>query len=224
MPGSSQVAPPPCNYNLLSVASLLASNPSATITHDTSRAIPGSWQAPPSATTICFPSPTSWQATPGVTTTHDTPRAMPASWQAPSSAPTTHFPSPAPSQVAPRATATNSPAPNLSVADQLRARRQRAESTQNLFRAVKLNNIAKVKELLEKGADPNVLGKNDLGTGVYPILIAVQGKFNEVLDLLIEHKANVDATTPGFGTAFRAFDNQSIEHLHELIESIKSSG
>jgi ankyrin repeat protein len=58
-----------------------------------------------------------------------------------------------------------------------------------------------VKELLENGADPNVLGKNDLGNDEYPILVAVRGKFSEILDLLIQHKANVDAITPGAGTA-----------------------
>jgi hypothetical protein len=45
----------------------------------------------------------------------------------------------------------------MSLAEQFQARRQQEESTQKLFKAVSLNKVAKVKELLRKGADPNVL-------------------------------------------------------------------
>jgi len=79
---------------------------------------------------------------------------------------------------------------------------ERKAAAQKLFRAVSLNKIASVKELLEKGADPNVLGKSEYGDcEQYPIYVAAINTFPEVLRLLIENKASLDAVSPGCGTA-----------------------
>jgi len=83
-----------------------------------------------------------------------------------------------------------------------------------------LNKIADVKELLEKGADPNVPGKKQHSNAdVFPIYVAATQKSNEILRLLIEHKAKVDADSPRFGTALHGaitFRNQ--EAVEALLE------
>jgi ankyrin repeat protein len=117
-------------------------------------------------------------------------------------------------------TVASSPSPKLSFAEKLQAKKQREESTQKLFRAVSLNKIDNVKELLEMGADPNVLGKRqDTSAELFPIHIAATNKFNEVLRLLIQHKAKVDVVSPGYGTALHgaiSFRNQ--EGVEALLE------
>jgi ankyrin repeat protein len=114
----------------------------------------------------------------------------------------------------------SSPAPKMSFAEKLQAKKQRDESTQKLFRAVWLNKIDNVMELLEMGADPNAMGRRqDTNGEVYPIYTAATKKFNEVLRLLIEHKANVDIVTPGCGTALHGaimLNNQ--EGVEALLE------
>jgi ankyrin repeat protein len=108
----------------------------------------------------------------------------------------------------------------LSFAEKLRAKKQREESTQKLFRAVSLNKIDNVKELLEMGADPNILGKMQYtGVEVFPIYVAATKKFNEVLRLLIQHKAKVDAVSHGFGTALNgAISLMNQEGVEALLE------
>lgn len=46
-----------------------------------------------------------------------------------------------------------SPPPGISFAEKFQARREREEIAQKLFRAVSLNKVAEVKELVGKGAD-----------------------------------------------------------------------
>ena len=105
-----------------------------------------------------------------------------------------------------------SPSPGISLAEKFQARREREEIAQKLFRAVSLNKVAEVKELLGKGADPNVFGKS-LGSNVLPIYVAAKGKFDKVLQLLIQHNAKVDGFSPGFGTA-----------LHGAIDVLNQDG
>jgi ankyrin repeat protein len=95
----------------------------------------------------------------------------------------------------------NSAPRKLTYAERLQEMEERKAATQKLFRAVSLNKIASVKELLEKGADPNVLGERDGGSKQYPLYVAATNKFHEVLRLLIENKASLDADSPGCGTA-----------------------
>lgn len=78
-----------------------------------------------------------------------------------------------------------------------------------------------MKELLEKGADPNVLGKGEYGSITkFPIHVAASNKFNDVLRLLIEHKANVDAVSPGCGTALKgAITRMNLEAVEELLKA-----
>jgi ankyrin repeat protein len=108
----------------------------------------------------------------------------------------------------------------LTYAEKLRAKKEREEATQKLFRAVSLNKIANVKELLEKGADPNVPGKSEFnGSEMFPVYVAATNKFNEVLRLLIEHKANVDAVSPDGGTALNgAITRMNQEAVEELLK------
>lgn len=108
----------------------------------------------------------------------------------------------------------------MSFAEKLHAKKMRDESTQKLFRAVYLNKIDTVKELLEMGADPNVMDKRqDTGLEVYPIYIAASEKFNEVLRVLIEHNADVDVVTPGYGTAlYGAITRRNQEGVEELLK------
>lgn len=77
-----------------------------------------------------------------------------------------------------------------------------------------------MKELLQQGADPNILGRRlDTHIEVYPIYISVTNKFNDILRLLIEHNAKVDVVSPGFGTALHGaitFSNQ--EAVEILLE------
>jgi len=119
-------------------------------------------------------------------------------------------------------TIASSPSPKLSFAEKLQAKKQREESAQKLFRAVSLNKIDNVKELLGIGADPNVLGtRQDTLAEMFPIYVAATQKFNEVLRLLIQHKANVDAVSPGYGTALHgaiSFRNQ------EEVEALLNGG
>lgn len=108
----------------------------------------------------------------------------------------------------------------MSFAEKLQAKKQRDEATQKLFRAVYLNKIDNVKELLKMGADPNVMGKRpDTHLEVYPIYTAATQKFNEVLRLLIEHNADVDVVTPGCGTALHgAINLRNQEGVEELLK------
>jgi ankyrin repeat protein len=108
----------------------------------------------------------------------------------------------------------------LTYAEKLQAKKEREEATQKLFRAVSLNKIADVKELLEKGADPNIPGKRDYGDSeIFPVYVAATNKFTEVLRLLIEHKANVDAVSPGYGTALHgAIIRMNQEAVEELLK------
>jgi uncharacterized protein len=115
---------------------------------------------------------------------------------------------------------TSSPSPNISLAEQFQARRQREESTQKLFEAVSRNEVAEVKELLGKGADPNVPSRSASTTGWLPIFVAARNGFNEILKLLIQHKANVDGITPGYGTALHgAIDKRNQEGVEALLEA-----
>jgi ankyrin repeat protein len=131
-------------------------------------------------------------------------------------------PTPASLQVTPRATTADSPTPKLSFAEKLQAKKQKEEATQKLFRAVMLNKVAQVKELLEKGADPNVLGKGEgFFVELFPLYVAAKGKFNEVLHLLIEHKANLDGINTYYGTALHAAINN---HNQEGVEALLAAG
>jgi ankyrin repeat protein len=109
----------------------------------------------------------------------------------------------------------------MTLAEQFQARREREESTEKLFRAVSLNKVAKVKELLGKGADPNVLGNSNGGAKMLPICVAARGKFNEILHLLIQNKAKVDGISPGFGTALHA---AIMMRNQEEVEALLSAG
>jgi ankyrin repeat protein len=116
-------------------------------------------------------------------------------------------------------TIASSPPPKLSFAERLAAKRKQEERNQKLFRAVSLNKIDSVRELLELGADPNVLGKRqDTNIEVYPIYMAATNKFNEVLSLLVKHKAKVDITTLYSGTAlYGAIENKNQEGVEILL-------
>jgi ankyrin repeat protein len=106
----------------------------------------------------------------------------------------------------------DSPTPKLSFAEKLQAKKQKTEASQKLLRAVSLNKVAQVKELLEKGADPNVLGKIESSyLEMFPLYVAAKGNSNEVLDLLIEHKANLDSMIAVYGTALHGAINSSNE-------------
>jgi ankyrin repeat protein len=108
----------------------------------------------------------------------------------------------------------------LTYAEKLQAMEEREEATRKLFRAVSLNKIADVKELLEKGADPNILGTSEsVLSERFPIYVAATNKFPEVLRLLIQYKANVDAVSPGCGTALHgAISFQNKEAVKELLK------
>lgn len=114
-----------------------------------------------------------------------------------------------------------SPTRKLTYAEKLQAMEEREEATRKLFRAVSLNKIAEVKELLEKGADPNTLGTSEsVLSEKFPIYVAATNKFPEVLRLLIQYKAKVDAVSPGCGTALHgAITFHNKEAVKELLKS-----
>lgn len=69
--------------------------------------------------------------------------------------------------------------------------------SQKLFEAVEKLDLARVKELLDKGADPNEYSKN----GLFPLFRAVDSENTEIASLLIQHGANVKQRTK-VGPAF----------------------
>lgn len=117
-------------------------------------------------------------------------------------------------------TIAGSPPPKLSFAERLAAKIQQEERNQKLFRAVSLNKIDNLKELLELGANPNFLGRRlDAHTDSYPIYVAADKNFNDVLRLLIKYKAKVDVVVPGYGTAlYGAIASNNQEGVEVLLE------
>lgn len=115
---------------------------------------------------------------------------------------------------------TDSPPRKLSFGEKLAAKKEQEERNKKLFRAIALNKFDSVKELLDLGADPNILGQRlDVQTDVYPIYLAATNKFNDILRLLVEHKAKVDIITPYTSTALYGaivFKNQ--EGVEILLE------
>ncbi len=89
--------------------------------------------------------------------------------------------------------------------------RKQKRLNNNLFKACEREDLKKVKEWLEKGAEANAKNKDNL-----PILTIVVGKGNVgIAELLISKGAKVDATDVGGRTALMAAC--SWEHL-EMAE------
>jgi ankyrin repeat protein len=101
--------------------------------------------------------------------------------------------------------------------------------TTPLFRAVLANDMEVIQALLDHGADPNVVGM-----GASPFLLAAGvnpfgrggggGGGTELLDLLIEHGADVDARVTGvlsysMRIARSMSDDEGISALHAAVEA-----
>jgi len=89
------------------------------------------------------------------------------------------------------------------------------ESTQNLFDAIKENNINKAQELIDSGIDVNAQAKvneEDEFTQT-PLLVAISNGKNEIAQLLLENGANPNARSINL-------DTPSEEGITPLIRAI----
>jgi len=85
---------------------------------------------------------------------------------------------------------------------------QRAGAESELFSAIRSKNVAKVKEALEYGADPNTVKPDDQNT---PLIEAVHTDEPELVQILIDAGAQVDAKGSEGGTAlYWAADNMPL--------------
>ena len=87
-------------------------------------------------------------------------------------------------------------------------RSQKAGAESELFSAIRSKNVARVKEALEYGADPNAVKPDDKNT---PLIEAVHTDEPELVQLLIDAGAQVDGKGSEGGTAlYWAADNMPL--------------
>lgn len=91
-----------------------------------------------------------------------------------------------------------------------------ATPEEELVRAVQVQDLAKVKALIAKGADVKHMESDR------PLLAwAAQSPNVEIVKALIQAGAEVDAVDPGFGetSLFRAVENQHVDNVKELLRA-----
>jgi ankyrin repeat protein len=97
------------------------------------------------------------------------------------------------------------------------------DSTQTLMDAVNTNDLDKVKELVEKGADVN-----DIVNGQYIIMYAVQNSNIDIVTYLVEKGANVNVKDSDGETllmyAVRNLDLATVKFLVEKAADVNESG
>ncbi|KAF8854495.1 FabD/lysophospholipase-like protein [Acephala macrosclerotiorum] len=110
----------------------------------------------------------------------------------------------------------------VSFAQQLQARKKQADLNKKLLQAVNRNDHARVETLLNEGADANAPGPLEAsgiyGKELHPIYIAAFQKHNEILQLLLQRGAKVDAIGDNeCGTALQAAIRSDNEEGMEVL-------
>jgi ankyrin repeat protein len=87
-----------------------------------------------------------------------------------------------------------------------------------LLKAVKSGNYNDVYELLEKGANPNYIGRDENGEVITPLIIACKNGNLEIIDLLVDNGAKINEKISGMSQIYRSIlMDDDIDVIKKLI-------
>jgi ankyrin repeat protein len=97
-----------------------------------------------------------------------------------------------------------------------------------LLKAVKSGNYNDVYELLEKGANPNYIGRDENGEVITPLIIACKNGNLEIIDLLVAKGVKINEKISGMSQIYRSIlmDDgfEVIEKLIQLGANVNTEG